>query len=73
MHGKKKAKKTEDDDQEEPAEEPVRKHRTRDELLDKLEALKCNDDDEFYKGVVEEGDDDGDESWDSADFSSGEE
>lgn len=71
MRGRKKPKKVDDDDdQEEHVEEPTKVRRTRDELLSKIESLKCTDDDEFYKGVIE---DDEDDSWDSEDYSSGEE
>lgn len=73
MHGKKKAKKNDDEEQEEVTEEPEKKlPKTRDELLNKLESLKCTDDDEFYKGVVDD-EDDSDDSWDSEDYLSGDE
>lgn len=69
MHGKKKPKQnSEDDEQAERAEEqPEKVRRTRDELLNKIESLKCTEDDEFYKGVIEDDEDD-DDSWDSEDY-----
>lgn len=66
MRGKKKSKDAENGDEDETQpEENV--ERTRDELLEKIQKLKSADD-EFYDGVGED-----DESWDSEDFSSGEE
>lgn len=69
MKGKKKSKDKNDDDDETEVQEEEPLRRTREELLEKIEKLKGADE-EFYDGVA--GDSAEDESWDSDDFSSGE-
>ncbi|CRL04035.1 CLUMA_CG017152, isoform A [Clunio marinus] len=69
MHGKKKKKNKDCDDEEIEEESQVKKVPTRDELLMKLEKLKVGTDEEFYDGVIDEND----ESWNSEDYSSDDE
>ena len=70
MRGKKKSKDKNSDDDETETQQEAPLRRTRDELLEKIEKLKGIDD-EFYDGVAEDSDEN--ESWNSEDFSSGEE